>query len=99
MALVKLRHRSQITLPADLRRALQVREGDYLEAALVEGGLMLKPVAIVDRAAAWREIEAAQASVRPTAEQAGKSEARQEQEILEIVNDVRREYAEERRRR
>lgn len=38
---------ARITLPAELQEALDVREGDYLEAELVEGGVMLRPVSIV----------------------------------------------------
>jgi len=52
LSLVKIRGAAQITLPGAIRKALQVREGDYLEAELVEGGVFFKPVAIVDRAAA-----------------------------------------------
>lgn len=56
MALVKVRRAAQITLPADVRQQLKVKEGDYLEAEVREGVLMLKPVSVVDRRQAWREI-------------------------------------------
>ena len=56
MALVKVRRAAQITLPAEVRAVLKVKEGDYLEAEVREGVLMLKPVAVVDRRQAWREI-------------------------------------------
>src|ERR671929_1737675 len=56
MALVKLLRGGQLTLPAEARKALHLADGDYLEAELVEGGVMLKPVAVVDRAAAWKRL-------------------------------------------
>lgn len=56
MSLVKIRRAAQITLPSDIRHALSIKEGDYLEAELVEGGVMLKPVAIVDRETARRRL-------------------------------------------
>ncbi len=99
MALVKIRRPAQITLPADVRRALDVDAGDYLEIELVEGGVLLKPAAVGKRTDAWRRIDAARRTVRPTAEQAAKPIEDQEREILEEVNEVRREYAGERRRR
>src|SRR3954465_584571 len=54
--LVKLMNNGQITLPAELRRALQVSGGDYLEAEVIGGEGRLKPVAIVDRNAAWKRV-------------------------------------------
>ena len=98
MTLVKLRKSAQLTLPTEIREALDVGEGDYLEAELVEGGVLLRPVDVVRREAAWRRIEEAMASVRPTPEQAAKPLDEQEKEILELVEEARRDYAAERRR-
>jgi AbrB family looped-hinge helix DNA binding protein len=56
MPLTKITRNGQITLPASVREALRVKEGDYLEAKVVEGVVRLKPVAIVDRAAAWDDL-------------------------------------------
>jgi AbrB family looped-hinge helix DNA binding protein len=99
MPLVKVRRAAQITLPAEVRDALRVSEGDYLEAELVEGGVLFRPVAIVSRDRAWRDIEDAMASVRPTPEQAAKPLDEQEREIEEVVSEARREHAQELRRR
>jgi AbrB family looped-hinge helix DNA binding protein len=99
MTLVSVRERGEITLPRELQEALEVREGDTLEAEAVEGGILLKPVSAAEREAAWQRIEQAMASVLPTPEQAAKPIEVQEQEILEVVDEVRREYAEELRRR
>jgi AbrB family looped-hinge helix DNA binding protein len=50
MALVRLRRAAQITLPQDIREAARLREGDYLEAEVTEGGtILLKPVNIARR--------------------------------------------------
>lgn len=46
MALVKLRRAAQITLPLELREALGLKEGDYLEAQMTERGILLSPVSI-----------------------------------------------------
>lgn len=56
MALVKIKDRAQITLPPEVRQALNVGTGDYLEAEVVEGGVLLKPVAVVTRTKAWEEL-------------------------------------------
>ena len=57
MTLVRLRQRAQITLPQEVRDALKVKQGDYLEAELVEGGVLLRPMAVVDREAARARLQ------------------------------------------
>jgi AbrB family looped-hinge helix DNA binding protein len=52
MALVKVRQRAQITLPAEVCRALDVGQGDYLETEITEKGVLLKPAGPLDRSAA-----------------------------------------------
>lgn len=59
MALVKLLRGGQMTLPADARKALRLKEGDYLEAEIVGGKLELRPVTVLDRERAWRGVMAA----------------------------------------
>ena len=87
--LVRVVRGGQITLPADIRKALMVEEGNYLKAEVVDNRLVLKPVTIMPREQAWQQIREAQASAEPTAEQAGKSVEAQEQEIVEIVEERR----------
>lgn len=64
MTLVRVRRLAQLTLPAEVRRALDVHDGDYLEAEIVENGVLLKPVAVVERRRAWQRIERAVKHVR-----------------------------------
>jgi AbrB family looped-hinge helix DNA binding protein len=58
MALVRLLRGGQVTLPAETRKALRLAEGDYLEAEVADGAVRLRPVAVVDRVAAWRDLMA-----------------------------------------
>ena len=64
MALMRVRAAAQLTLPAEVRKALNVKEGDYLEAEIVEGGVFLKPVAVVERERSWQRLEEATSRVR-----------------------------------
>ena len=50
MTLVKLRRAAQITLPLEIRQAAHLKEGDYLQAEVVEGGILLRPVSVGHRA-------------------------------------------------
>jgi AbrB family looped-hinge helix DNA binding protein len=56
MSLVKVLRTGQVTLPAPMRRRLELAEGALLEAEEVEGGILLRPVSVVDRKKAWREV-------------------------------------------
>ena len=56
MALVRLFRGGRVTLPADVLEALRLAEGDHLEAEVADGAVRLRPVAVDDRAAAWRDI-------------------------------------------
>jgi AbrB family looped-hinge helix DNA binding protein len=49
MTLVRLRRAAQITLPQDIREAARLKEGDYLEAEVIEAGILLRPVSIAGR--------------------------------------------------
>jgi AbrB family looped-hinge helix DNA binding protein len=98
MTLVRLLRGGQVTLPAKVREELKLAHGDYLEAEVVEDGILLKPVSDVERQQALEQMLAAKARVRPASEQAKKSPEEQEREIFEEVKAMRREYAQGRSR-
>jgi AbrB family looped-hinge helix DNA binding protein len=90
MALMRVRRLAQLTLPAEVRRALNVQEGDYLEAKIVKGGVLLKPVAMVERERAWEGILHATSQVRDLKPDASKSNEEEEEEIAESIKALRR---------
>jgi AbrB family looped-hinge helix DNA binding protein len=64
MALVRMLRGGQITLPAEVRKALNIGEGDYLDLEVKSGVVMLKPVTVIDRAEADRRLDAILGRVR-----------------------------------
>ncbi len=52
MALVKVKEKAQITLPAKIRQALGIKEGDYLEADISGGQVVLTPQVLISKSAA-----------------------------------------------
>ena len=58
VAFVTVKPKFQVTIPAKLRRGIDLREGDIMEATLVGDGILLKPQEVVDRAAAADRISA-----------------------------------------
>lgn len=49
MTLVKVRRAAQITLPREIRDAIHLEEGSYLEAEVTSDGILLRPVVIGKR--------------------------------------------------
>jgi AbrB family looped-hinge helix DNA binding protein len=93
MALMRVRRMAQLTLPAEVRRALNVQEGDYLQAEVVAGGVLLKPVAVVERKRAWQRIEKAAGRVRRNEPLAIEDNEAEEEAIAADVNAMRRKHA------
>jgi AbrB family looped-hinge helix DNA binding protein len=82
---------AQLTLPAEVRRALNVQEGDYLEAQIVKDGVLLKPVDMVARERAWQRIQEITSRVRDLKPDPSKSNQEEEEEIAEMVMEFRRQ--------
>lgn len=51
--LTKIRERSQITLPNDIVKKLNLKTGDNLEITLEEDKVVIKPVLVIDRSQSW----------------------------------------------
>jgi AbrB family looped-hinge helix DNA binding protein len=49
MPYVKVKTKGQVTIPAEFRRGLNLKEGDLLQASVARGGIVLKPKTVVDR--------------------------------------------------
>jgi AbrB family looped-hinge helix DNA binding protein len=49
MPYVRVKTKGQVTIPAEFRRGLNLKEGDLLEASVARGGIVLKPKSLVDR--------------------------------------------------
>ena len=95
MPLVTVKPKFQVTIPAKLRRGLDLHEGDLLEATVVGGSILLRPKEVVDRNAAADRIASILARIEPLPEDAGRSE----DEIMEdVAADIRQARSERRDR-
>jgi AbrB family looped-hinge helix DNA binding protein len=90
MALMRVRRLAQLTLPAEVRRALNVKEGDYLEAHIVKDGVLLKPVSVVERERAWKGIMHAMSQVRDLEAKPREDNQVEEERIAKMVKESRR---------
>ena len=46
--LVRIKEKYQVTIPAKLREAVSLHTGDYLEASVYQGGILLRPKQFMD---------------------------------------------------
>jgi len=51
--IVQLRNRSQITIPSEIIKKLQLKNVDNIDVTLEENKIVIKPVFIIDRDQAW----------------------------------------------
>ena len=93
MALVRLKRAAQITLPAALRKQFNLEEGDYLDAEAVEGGILLKPIAVLDRHQARKTLRDLLDHVHATLPPSDQSPREQEEAITHIIKELRQDDA------
>jgi AbrB family looped-hinge helix DNA binding protein len=93
MTLMRMRRAAQLTLPIEIRRALNVKDGDYLEAQVVKGGVLLKPVSLVERKRAWEGVRKVMSRVRDLEATPGEDPVVTEKWIATEVKKARRKHA------
>lgn len=91
MPLVTVKPKFQVTIPAGLRKDIDLREGDLMEATLVGDGILLRPKDVVDRNAAADRIAATLAAARPSPRDRGLTEDEIMKDTVEEVSASRRE--------
>ena len=48
-----MRAKGQVTIPADIRQAARLEEGDPVEVEIVADGILLRPMKLIDASQAW----------------------------------------------
>ena len=84
MPLVTVKPKYQVTIPAKLRKGLNLREGDVMEATVVGDGILLRLKDVVERGAADR-VGAILEAIECTPEDARRSE---EEIMAEVIADI-----------
>lgn len=93
MALVRMLRGGQVTLPAEARKALKLSEGDYLDLEVNDGALTLKPVTVIDRAGADRQLDAILSRVKYAGPEPEPSEEAVMDMVVEEIRAVREQHA------
>ncbi len=91
MPLVTVKPKFQVTIPARLRKGINLHEGDVMEATIVGDGILLRPMDVVDRNATADRIAATFAATEPASEDAGRSEDEIMEDTIADIAAARRE--------
>ena len=91
MPLVTVKSKFQVTIPARLRKGIDLREGDIMEATLMGDGILFRPKQVLDRDAAADRIAAAVSAGRPLPEDVGRTEDEIMEDTIADIADSRRD--------
>ncbi len=91
MPFVTVKSKFQVTIPARLRRGIDLREGDIMEATVVGDGILFRPKRVVDRDGAADRVSAALAAAATSPEDRERSEAEIMEDTVEAISASRRE--------
>jgi antitoxin PrlF len=53
MSRTTIRSKGQLTIPADIREAAHLQEGDPVEVEIVADGILIRPQKVIDATQAW----------------------------------------------
>ncbi|HEC35582.1 MAG TPA: AbrB/MazE/SpoVT family DNA-binding domain-containing protein [Anaerolineae bacterium] len=89
--LVKVTRSGQITIPAAIRQALNLREGDYVEVSLADDRIILTPKQVVDKSQAYFWTAEWQAAEREADEDIRAGRVRVFESVEELLADLEAE--------
>ena len=91
MPLVTVKPKFQVTIPAKIRKGIDLREGDIMEATVVGDGILFIPKELVDRSAAANRIAARFAAMQPSSDDLDRSEDEIMRDAIDDITKSRRE--------
>jgi AbrB family looped-hinge helix DNA binding protein len=74
-----------VTLPAPIRRALRVEEGDYIEVRVAEDSIILTPKKLVDKSQAYFWSAAWQAAEREASEDIAAGRVHEAKDVDDLI--------------
>jgi looped-hinge helix DNA binding domain, AbrB family len=90
VALVTVKDKFQVTIPAKLRDQADISVGDLLEATIEQGAIVLRPKTVVDRAAVAADVERVLAAAKRAPEDRDRNEAEIVEDAISEVKATRR---------
>ncbi len=89
--LIKVTRNGQITIPAAIRKALSIKEGDHIEVSVADDRVILIPKQLVDKSQAYFWTEEWQAAEREANEDIGAGRVAVFESVDELLADLEEE--------
>ena len=91
MLLVTVKPKFQITIPAKLRKGIDLHEGELMEATVVADGIFFRPMDVVSRESIAERIDSSFAATQPSSEDARRSQDKIMEDAIAEVAASRRD--------
>ena len=88
MPLVRVREKAQITIPSKIRKALSIKEGDYLEAEVEDNKIVLIPKILVDKASSVTLSEKGEEMLKEALEDVKKGRVKKFKNVEELIDNL-----------
>lgn len=88
MTLMRIRPKGQLTLPDSIRRQVRLEEGDYLEVAVEEGAIVMRPKKLIDAGQAWFWTDAWQRGEREASDDIAEGRVRRSESGDELIESL-----------
>ncbi len=89
-SLTRVTRNGQITLPAAVRRALDLEEGDYIEVRVDEDAIVLTPKKLVDKSQAYFWSEEWQAAEREASKDVAAGRVHEFDDPEKLIDSLRK---------
>ena len=88
MSLVQMREKAQITLPSKIRKALGIKQGDYLEAQVEGNKIVLIPKILIDKAETVTLSKKGEEMLPEALDDVKKGKIKSFDDVEELINDL-----------
>jgi len=86
--LIQVREKAQITLPAKVRKAFGVKQGDYLEVKMAKKGILLSPKAIFDKIPSVELSKTEEKELKKALKEVKQGKTKEFKNVEELIKDL-----------
>ena len=88
MPLVQVREKAQITIPSRIRKALGIKDGDYLEAEVENNKIIFIPKILIDKTEAITLSKKGEGMLKEALEDVEKGRVKKFKNAEELIDDL-----------
>ena len=90
MSLIQVREKAQITIPSKIRKALDIKEGDYLEAEVEDNKIVFIPKVLIDKTEPVTLSKKGEEMLKEALGDVKKGRVKKFKNVEELIDDLRK---------